>query len=122
MLEQNAVDQVVLIPGERPSAIVEGRKRDLGGERMGLRAIMGVAGDVLSQEELRDLPTQRPRTVRHEQDGSHYVIEVAREGTEGVRVVVRSAPRAAARTSVVRSEPEPEPPKKKKSQHVRMSR
>jgi twitching motility protein PilT len=104
MLEQNAADQVVLIPGERPSAIVDGKKKELGSERMGVRAILVVAGEVLSQDELRDLPTQRPRIVRHEQDGVQYVIEVAREG-DGVRVAVRSAA-----------------PKKKKSQHLRMSR
>ncbi|MBS2016407.1 MAG: type IV pilus twitching motility protein PilT [Deltaproteobacteria bacterium] len=54
------------------------------------RLIRSAVSDLLSQEELDDLPTQRPRTVRYDHGDTLYVIEVSRSG-KGVALAIRPA-------------------------------
>ncbi|HSO40889.1 MAG TPA: hypothetical protein VLT33_50530, partial [Labilithrix sp.] len=90
MLETAKADELRLVPGEPPCVITDGQRRDVASQPMNARLIMAAASELLSQEELADLPSQRPRTVRHEQDGVLYVIEIAR-GPAGIGLLIRPA-------------------------------
>jgi twitching motility protein PilT len=127
LLKQSNADHLLLLPGESIAAVLDGQQRSLGGASVSPRTILALAGEVLSQEELRDLPNHRPRIVRHEQDGESYVIEVAREGNAvkmGIRVAQQQKPAAHARPAaspaarVVEIE---EAPKRRHSKNMRVS-
>ena len=78
MLESAKAEELTLMPGEPPRVTSAGQRRDVRSAPMNARVIMAAASDLLSQEELADLPSQRPRTVRHEHLDVLYVIEIAR--------------------------------------------
>ena len=90
MLESAKADELRLVPGGPPCVITDGQRRDVASQPMNARLIMSAAQELLSQEELADLPSQRPRTVRHEQDGVLYVIEISRSAA-GIGLVIRPA-------------------------------
>ena len=89
-LKQASAEQLLLVPGEQVTAIVDGQRKTFRGEPLAPRVTLAVAGEVLSQEEIRDLPVSRPRIVRHEHEGDSFVIEVSREG-QSVRLAIRPA-------------------------------
>ncbi len=93
MLESAKADELRLMPGELPCVITDGQRRDVASQPMNARLILSAASELLSQEELADLPSQRPRTVRHEQDDVLYVIEISR-GAAGIGLVIRPAKKA----------------------------
>ena len=64
MLENAKADELRLIPGEAPCVITDGNRRNVTSQPMNARLIMAAAADLLSKEELADLPSQRPRIVR----------------------------------------------------------
>lgn len=96
MLERAQADELRLTPGEAPSVSLGNQKRDVASQPMNERLILAAASDLLSQEELADLPSQRPRVVRHEHGDILYVIEIAR-GPSGVSLVIRPAKPTPAR-------------------------
>jgi putative hydrolases of HD superfamily len=51
---------------------------------------MEAIAEVLSHDELRDLPSNRPRIVRHEHAGDDYVLEIVRQSS-GVAIGIRFA-------------------------------
>ncbi len=93
MLEGAKADELRLMPGEPPCVITDGQRRDVASQPMNARLILSAASELLSQEELADLPSQRPRIVRHEQDGVLFVIEVSRSAA-GIGLVIRPAKKA----------------------------
>ncbi len=98
MLESANADELRLTPGEPPCVTVDGKRRDVASQPMNARLISAAASDLLSQSELNDLPSQRPRTVRHEHGDVLYVIEVTKT-TAGIAMAIRPA------KPVVRAEP-----------------
>ncbi len=90
MLETAKADELRLTPGEPPCVTVDGKRRDVASQPMNARLIHAAASDLLSQAELNDLPSQRPRTVRHEHGDVLYVIEITR-GPAGIGMAIRPA-------------------------------
>jgi twitching motility protein PilT len=90
MLENAKADELRLTPGEPPCVILDGQRRDLAPQPMNERLILAAASELLSQSELAELPSQRPRTVRHEDNDVLYVIEIARSAA-GIGLVIRPA-------------------------------
>ena len=100
MLESAKADELRLMPGEPPCVITDGQRRDVASQPMNARLILSAAQELLSQEDLADLPSQRPRTVRHEQEGVLYVIEISRSAA-GIGLLIRPA-KTAQRVEVPR--------------------
>jgi len=90
MLEGAQADELRLVPGELPCVFIDGQRRDVASQPLNARLIMAAASELLSQEELADLPSQRPRTVRHEQDGVLFVVEISRSAA-GIGLLIRPA-------------------------------
>ena len=95
MLEKAQADELKLTPGELPFVMLEGQRRDVSSKPIDARYTMAAASELLSQEELASLPSQRPRTVRHENGDTLYVIEISRGGT-GIGLLIRPAKKALA--------------------------
>jgi twitching motility protein PilT len=105
MLENAKADELRLSPGEPPCVMTDGQRRDVASQPMNARLIQAAASDLLSVEELNDLPSQRPRIVRHEHADILYIIEIARSAG-GIGLVIRPAKRP------VREAPPQQPPKR----------
>jgi len=90
------VEELRLTTGENPYIVNEGDKRTIGSVPMTTQMILSTAAEVVSQEDLADLPVARPRVVRHEQDGESWVIEVSRVRS-GVSLAIRRARAVVAR-------------------------
>jgi len=82
-------DRVFFAPGEVGLAF-DGEVSRPVGDPVARSMLASAVSELLSQEEIRDLPSNRPRIVRHEHDGVDYVIELVRQGT-GIGVGVRRA-------------------------------
>lgn len=96
-LKHSGADKVLFMPDQAPQAIEGNGARALPGGATKARTILEALGEVLSNDDLEGLPSNRPRIVRHEQDGDQYVLEVVRQAS-GIAVMVRWAvakPRAA---------------------------
>src|SRR5688572_20111998 len=50
--------------------------------------IADALGELLSNDDIDGLPTNRPRIVRHEQDGEQFILEVVKQPS-GIAVTVR---------------------------------
>ncbi len=118
MLENAKAEELRLTPGEPPRVTASGERRDLASMPMNARLIMAAASDLLSQEELADLPSQRPRTVRHEHGDVLYVIEIGRIAA-GIELVIRPAKAAPQRIQLPRDAPRDIGPKSKRSRQMR---
>ena len=90
------VEELRLTTGESPYILNNGEKRTIGSSAMTSQLILATAAEVLSQEDLAELPVARPRVVRHEHDGESWVIEVSRVRT-GVSLAIRRARAVVAR-------------------------
>ena len=96
------VEELRLTSGDNPYVLSEGERRNLGSSVLTTQVILAAAAEVLSQDDLSDLPTQRPRVVRHEHGGETWMIEVSRVRS-GVSLAVRRAPAVVARLEQRRS-------------------
>ena len=114
MLESAKADELRLTPGRPPSVSTGGERRDVASQPMNARLIMAAASDLLSQEELADLPSQQPRTVRHEHADVLYVIEIARS-SEGIGLVIRPAKPPPQRIQMPRDLPKDIGPRSRRS-------
>jgi hypothetical protein len=119
-LHESRAARVFFAPGEVGRAFDGENVRPLEGGPLPPSVLVEAALELLSQDEIRSLPSNRPRIVRHEHDGADYVIEVVRQPggvALGVRLAKstlrRDAPessRDVLRDSVRRPmEPEPAP-------------
>ena len=118
-LKEARAERVFFAPGEVGQALDGNESRPINGGPMAPSVLLRAASELLSQDEVQDLPTSRPRIVRYEHDGDDYVIEVARQPA-GVAIGVRLAkstlrrdpsaePGRDSRTASIRQAP-PEPP------------
>ncbi len=90
LLENTKADELRLMPDALPFVIMDGVRRDVSSQPVNARLIMAAASELLPQDELRDLPSQRSRTVRHEHGEVLYVIEIWRD-TAGIGLLIRPA-------------------------------
>jgi twitching motility protein PilT len=111
-------DELRLNPGEPPCVTAGGQRRDLASQPMNARLILAAAAELLSQDELLELPSHRPRIVRHEHEDVLYVIEIARSAA-GVGMVIRPARPAPPRAAAPREAPKDAAPKSRRSQRPR---
>lgn len=114
MLESAQADELRLMPGQPPCVTTGGQRRDVASQPMNARLILAAASDLLSQEELADLPSQRPRTVRHEHADILYVIEIARSPA-GIGLVIRPAKPTPQRIQMPREMPKDVGPRSRRS-------
>ena len=117
MLERAQADELRLTPGEPPRVTQDGQRRDVASIPMNARLIMAAASDLLSQDELADLPSARPRIVRHEHGDVLYVIEIAKVAA-GIELVIRPAKTAPQRIQLPRDAPRDIGPKSKRSRQM----
>jgi len=129
MFQGAQADELRLVPDQVPAIVISGELKKLGGQAMNERLIRSAASELLSQEELAELPDQRPRIVRHEHEDVLYVVEIAR-GPGGISLAIRSGKRPPARNAepapAVRSpaaaaapEPPRDAPKPRRSDRAR---
>ncbi len=96
VFDRAPAEELRLTTGESPYILNNGEKRSIGSSPMTSQLILATAAEVLSQEDLAELPVARPRVVRHEHDGESWVIEVSRVRT-GVSLAIRRARAVVAR-------------------------
>jgi hypothetical protein len=89
-LHEARATRVFFAPGEVGQAFEGEEARPLDGDPVPPSVLVEAALELLSQDEIRSLPSNRPRIVRHEHDGADYVIEVVRQ-PGGVALGVRLA-------------------------------
>ncbi|MEA2749453.1 MAG: twitching motility protein PilT [Myxococcales bacterium] len=119
MLEKAQADELRLTPGQPPSVALDGQRRDVASQPMNERLILAAASDLLSQAELADLPSARPRTVRHEHGDVLYVIEIARTAA-GIGMVIRPAKSTTPqRIQLPRDMPKDLGPRSRRSRQMR---
>lgn len=104
MLDRGSADELRLVPGEVPYCLVEGQRRDLGAQPINARLIIAAASELLSQEEMNELPENRPRMVRYEHGETMYVIEIGRS-THGISLAIRPGKKPAARPAAPAAAP-----------------
>ena len=96
VFERIPAEELRITTGENPYIIQAGEKRTIGSQAMTSQLILATAAEVLSHEDLAELPMARPRVVRHEHGGESWVIEVSRVRT-GVSLGIRRARAVVAR-------------------------
>jgi hypothetical protein len=101
-LKDSRSERVFFAPGEVPRAMDGENSRALDGAPLAASVLLSAASEILSLDEVRDLPSSRPRIVRYEFDGEDYIIEVARRPA-GVAIGARLAKSTLRRDGV----PEP---------------
>jgi hypothetical protein len=106
-LKEAGAERLVFAPDDVAYAFAGERRWALGTEKVRATTLLEAVSEILSQDELDAIPTNRPRIVRHEHDGAEYVVEVAREGGH-VRLVVRLGKLTVRRESF--REPPPSAP------------
>jgi hypothetical protein len=116
-LGEAKAERLVFAPGEVPHAFQGDRSWPLDGARVRAATLMEALSEILSQDELESIPSNRARIVRHEHEGAHYVIEVARENG-AVQLAVRHA-KPTLRKESIREAPQA-PPRKAEKRTVRV--
>ena len=110
IFERIPCEEVRLSSGEAPYVLrADGAKQPISQQAISTPLIMAAASEVLSQQDLADLPSARPRVVRHEANGESWLVEVARTKvgmTLGVRRARAVVARMDARRTIALSETE----------------
>ncbi len=88
--KESGADRMVLGPDEAPIAYLGEHKRPVAGAPVRAAAILDAVRELLSQEDLEDLPDNRPRIVRHDHGGEMFVLEIVRQ-PNGVALGIRNA-------------------------------
>lgn len=99
-LKESGAERIFYAPGEVGYAYDGDAKRPIG-ESVRATTIVEAIAEVLSYDELRDLPDNRPRIVRHEHAGEGYILEVVRQSS-GVALGIRFAPARPVREPTFR--------------------
>src|SRR4051812_27399118 len=117
MLEAAGAERLDFAPGEVPLAHDGDRTWPIQSEPIRSPALLEAVFEILSQDELQGIPENRPRTVRHEHEGRHYVLEVGRQA-KGIRLGIRFA-KPTMRKESIREAPK-EPPKRAEKRTMRV--
>ena len=96
VFERLPAEELRLTTGESPYIVNAGEKRTIGSQAMTTQLILATAAEVVSQEDLAELPLARARVVRHEHGGESWVIELSRVRS-GVSLAIRRARAVVAR-------------------------
>jgi len=96
MFESESADELRLVPGDVPHVIAGGKRRDLATQPMSAHLIFQAASELLSQEEIDELPRNRPRIVRHDHGDTSYLVEVGR-AANGICLAIRPSRGPASR-------------------------
>ena len=89
-LKESGAERIFFAPGELGYAYDGDARHPLSGAAVNASTIEDAIAEVLSQDELGDLPSNRPRIVRHEHAGDHYVLEIERQ-SGGIALGIRFA-------------------------------
>jgi putative hydrolases of HD superfamily len=89
-LKETGAERVFFAPGEPGYAFTGETKRPIGDGTFTSTTLVEAIAEVLSHDELRDLPGNRPRIVRHEYGGDDYVLEIVKQST-GIAIGIRLA-------------------------------
>jgi len=87
-LKQENAERLLFAPRELAQAFDGDKSWPISATPIRAATLLEAVFEVLSQDELQSIPTNRPRIVRHEHDGTQYVLEIARDG-ENIRLGVR---------------------------------
>jgi twitching motility protein PilT len=117
-LKHSGAEKVLFAPNESPQAIDGDAKRALPGGATKPKMIAEALGELLSNDDIDGLPTNRPRIVRHEQDGEQYILEVVKQPT-GIAVTVRFGSARQGTGPVITPKRSDTPPKPRTSKRFR---
>ncbi len=110
-LKESSADKVIYAPNELAYAVDGETRRPIAGGQVKGAVILEAVSELLSQDDINGLSSNRPRIVRHEHDGVEYVLEILRQGNGialGVRLATRAAPnRAPAAAPAAAAAPAP---------------
>lgn len=103
-LKESGADRIFLAPGEVGYAFTGDARRAIDGGALNAGMLLEAIAEVLSHDELRDLPGNRPRIVRHEHGGEGFVLEIVRQ-SGGIGLGIRYASVRPVRTPTFREAP-----------------
>jgi putative hydrolase of HD superfamily len=103
-LKESGAERIFLAPGEVGYAFTGEARRPIDGGELEASMLLEAIAEVLSHDELRDLPGNRPRIVRHEHGGEDYVLEIVRQ-SGGIGLGIRYASLRPVRTPTFRESP-----------------
>jgi twitching motility protein PilT len=92
-------DEVRLEVGEAPFIVSEGERRVIGAAALNARQIFAIAAEAVPHDELRELPTHRPRVVRQTHGTDTFIIEIGRS-MAGLTIAIRRARAATSRIAM----------------------
>jgi twitching motility protein PilT len=95
-LKESGAERVFFAPGELGYAYTGDQKKPMPGGPTRPATIVEAIAELLSHDELRELPNNRPRIVRHEHEGADYVLEIVRQSS-GIALGIRFGQRAPVR-------------------------
>ncbi len=81
-------DELWLTIGESPYIVHSGKRTALGSHPMSAGLVFAAASELVPIDELRCLPVDRPRVVRHDHDGAEWVVEIIR-ARGGISLCIR---------------------------------
>jgi hypothetical protein len=84
-------ERVFFAPGEVGLAFDNDDESRPVGDPVARSMLADAVSELLSHEEIQELPSNRPRIVRHEHEGAAYVIELVRGSGGGIALGVRVA-------------------------------
>lgn len=108
-LKESGAERIFLAPGEVGYAFTGEARRPIDGGALDASMLLEAIAEVLSNDELRDLPGNRPRIVRHEHGGESYVLEIVRQ-SGGIGLGIRYASVRPVRMPTFREPPSRDSP------------
>ncbi len=101
-LKQSGAERVYFLPNEDGYSIEGALKRPIPGGPVHGATILQAVSEILSNDDIQELSTTRPRIVRHEHEGEEFVFEVIRQAN-GVALGIRAPAAPATRGGAARS-------------------
>jgi putative hydrolase of HD superfamily len=100
-LKESGAERIFLAPGEVGYAFTGESRRPIDGGTVKATVLLEAIAEVISHDELNDLPGNRPRIVRHEHGGEGYVLEIVRQAS-GIGLGIRFASARPVRSPTFR--------------------
>ena len=120
--KESGAERLLVAPGETACVVEGDTRRPLAGGPVDASLILEAVSELLSQDDIRSLSSHRPRILRHEHEGSDYVLEVTRQANGialGIRVAVRTPARPRDPARDVRPPPRRTESKPRQSKRFR---